>query len=107
MFENSGLPPEEFIREVLERHYGAKMTIKDIAVYYNVPMAVIVRIVDMYEPNKERGMYVRKSANSELNDEARKSNEKITDEDIKDLEIDLKLFEKGKTDEGTQEEGDR
>jgi hypothetical protein len=105
VFENTGLPPETFIIAVLERYYIEKQSIVDIAKLYGVPKAVIVRIIDMYEFNRVNKKFIKK-ASSELDDVARKGSEKITDEDFKDLDLDIKLFERGKTDkkEGDEDE---
>ena len=104
MFEQSGMPPEAFIREVLERYHNEKRSVEFLAEFYDLPKAAIARIIELYEFSGVSKSIIKK-ASKELQDKARQGNEKITDEDFKDLDLDLKLFERGNT--GQQEEGDR
>ena len=100
--DNSGFPPEEFIKEVLFRHYNEKKSVEELAKLYGISVTVIKRIIKQYEVLKEKPIkFIEDKSNkkkdiNELKDSARKGTEKITEDDIKDLKIDLGLFEKGK-----------
>jgi len=97
MFENSGMPPHVFMREVLIQYHQNKMTIREMADFYGVSMATITRIIDMYELNGDvLTKLPGKGGLDELADAARAEKEKITDDDLSDLRIDLGLFERGK-----------
>lgn len=98
MVDPSGLSPEAFIRAVLEQYHTGKKDISDIAKFYDLPMAVIVRVIELYEFNGVDKTWVKK-ASKELDDAARSGVEKITDEDIEDLRLDMQLFERGITDD--------
>ena len=104
MFEQSGMPPEAFIKEVLERYHIEKRSVEFLAEFYDIPKVTILRIIELYEFNGVDRSIIKK-ASKELQDKARSGSEKITEEDFKDLDLDLKLFERGNT--GQQEEGDR
>lgn len=99
------LPPEQFIKEVLNMYYGTeKYTVKAISIYFNVGVVTIRRIITQYEYLKDKPILLiedtrhkeAKKKINELNDKKRDEKEKLTKDDFLDLEIDLKLFEKGK-----------
>lgn len=98
MYENSDLPPEVFMKEVLYYYNIEKKSVEEIAKFYDVSETIIRRVIKQYETLKEKPIefkQINKNELCELKDHERKSKEKITDEDITDLQIDLKLFEKG------------
>lgn len=105
MFDNTGLPPEEFIREVLRRHYAEHTSADALAVFYGVSPLLIRRIITHYELTVEKNMSMypdrqgeKRSVKKvgELRDELRRIGGKITQEDLDDMLMDLKLFEKGR-----------
>ena len=111
MYEND-IPPEVFMREVLYFYNTEKKSVTEIARFYDVSETVVKRIIKQYETLKEKPIEFKQVKGfkeivkelDELKDVERKSTEKITDDDIKDLEIDIRLFEKGKS---TEDKGDK
>lgn len=106
------LPPEEFIKVVLDMYYQRGWTVQEIAEKFEVGTGVINRILDQYGKDQLRpckqNLIEDKSKKKkeklevdEMKDVARKALDKITDEDIKDLRIDLHQFEKGKESDET------
>lgn len=99
MYDND-TPPDVFMREILYYYNVEKKSIAEIARFFDVSETVVRRIVKQYEALKEKPIEFKQVSGTkeldELKDIERKSTEKITDEDIADLEIDLHLFEKGK-----------
>ncbi len=94
-----GMTPQDFIYDVLCRYHHGHQTLTAISDFYDLPLVVIARVVDLYGFNDVNGGIMRKTPPTELADEARTVVGKITDEDLKDLEIDLNLFQKNQPDE--------
>lgn len=91
--------PEEFIQVVLNAFMVEKKSVYEIAKLYNADEIMIVRIVNQYNELKAKPINFiedKRKQVDELKDSARKESEKITLDDIRDLQIDLGLFEKGK-----------
>lgn len=91
--------PEYFIKLVIHHYVDEKQSITQIAKYYDADIIMIARIVNQYQELKEKPILFiedKRKQVDELTDSARKDNEKITLDDIRDLQIDLGLFEQGK-----------
>lgn len=97
------LPPEEFIRAVLDMYYQRGWAVRDIAEKFEVGIDVINRILDQYGPDRivgpqkmiEDKNMKKKLEVKEMDDVARKALDKITKEDFEDLKLDLELFGRG------------
>lgn len=90
--------PEYFIKLVMHKFLVEKYSVSYIAEYYGADILMIVRIVNQYYNLKDEPIKFiedKRKQVDELKDSARNENEKITLDDIKDLQIDLGLFEKG------------
>lgn len=97
--------PKQFIEVILFMFQEEKQTIESIATYFEVSPKVIKRIINMYDKkiSKQKESDKKKIKGiKELKDPTRNDTEKITDDDIKDLEIDLNLFSKGKEPENNK-----
>jgi transposase len=99
---DSLLPPEEFIRSVLHLYYNQQWLVSTIAEHFDVGVDVINRIIKQYQPTNEPPKYFiedkhaqKKTKVKEMDDAVRQEKEKLTLEDKEDLELDIKLFERG------------
>ena len=106
------LPPEEFIRAVLDMYYQRGWTVQAIAEKFEVGTDVINRILDQYGKHKPKPLMQKliedknpkkKLQVKEMDDVARKALDKITKEDFDDLNLDIILFEKGHEPEDIKE----
>jgi Zn-dependent peptidase ImmA (M78 family) len=96
------LPPEEFIRAVLNLYLNKRWSVQTIAEYFDVGIDIINRILKQYKPLKEKPIQLiedktvsKKIQIKEMEDKVRQEKEKITEEDLKDLKLDIILFERG------------
>lgn len=103
MFPGSGVPPEKFISDVVRGYHLEKKSVSELAKSYGVSEAVVRRVLKHYDGVFEKNSApvtksakVRASKIVELKDITRRQKGKLTQEDLDDLLIDLKLFEKGK-----------
>ena len=95
------LPPDDFIRAVVELYYERMWGIEEIADKFEVGVELINRILIQYgkqtrqKPLKEIEDKRKKLAVKEMDDVARRALDKLTQDDLDDLNIDLGLFGQG------------
>jgi transposase len=105
------LPPDEFVQTVLHLYHFEGWPQKEIARYFDVGVDVINRILKQYQQLKEKPIQfiedtskIKKLKIKELDDKVRLEKEKITAEDLEDLKLDIRLFERGHEPDDKDEE---